>query len=373
MLFWTGWFHPTSVGPPTSGPPPRRPSTKCTRRAPRRKSCAAAYPDLEAEFTDTVYSPRRRSTDRARHDRRRRHRLGRRRWLQAGQRGGSPTRHGACQLGRSHDMFNEIAAGNGTGIASTLLLSVTPPEFVGLGLQRGVFCSEDVPRTSLEEVVALGAQALPAFPESVLSPASAATAGLRRLCDLGCAGRRRGGAPAGSQRRTGAVPRRNLRRGHRAVLAGCANSDPERVAGGEFPRNSARHDVITGNACPAVVMGAFLADPSALVDEGPRGRGDGASLHRPLTTSQCSALTGRQIRDRFRIGEGVRVPPLPAVAVHAAVDVGLPAATGQHPVVLRDRVSLGRRTRDGQLRAVLSGLLETTRGPRRGSRRPARA
>jgi pimeloyl-ACP methyl ester carboxylesterase len=66
-------------------------------------------------------------------------------------------------------MIHEIAAGDGAGIASSVIQYLPPAGLVGLGLQWSVFCSEDLPRTSVDEVVALGSEALPGFPESVLS------------------------------------------------------------------------------------------------------------------------------------------------------------------------------------------------------------
>ena len=66
-------------------------------------------------------------------------------------------------------MIHEIAAGDGAGIASSVIQYLPPAGLVGLGLQWSVFCSEDIPRTSADEVVALASDALPGFPERVLS------------------------------------------------------------------------------------------------------------------------------------------------------------------------------------------------------------
>jgi pimeloyl-ACP methyl ester carboxylesterase len=66
-------------------------------------------------------------------------------------------------------MIHEIAAGDGAGIASSVIQYLPPAGLVGLGLQWSVFCSEDLPRTSPAEALALASEALPDFSENVLS------------------------------------------------------------------------------------------------------------------------------------------------------------------------------------------------------------
>ena len=230
-----------------------------------QKSCAAAYPDLEEEFTDTVTrldaDPLTVPVTNAAGD-----------TVSVVVDGYKLANAVVLRLATGPansavlpQMIHEIAAGNGTGIASTLLLSVTPPEFVGLGLQWGVFCSEDVPRTSLEEVVALGAQALPAFPESVLSllPQLPRVFADCAIWDVPAADE------AAHQPAVSDVPVLFLGGTFDAVTAPYWQdaATPTLSASQVVNFPGLGHHVITQNACPVVVMGAFLADPSAPVDE----------------------------------------------------------------------------------------------------------
>ncbi len=131
-------------------------------------ACAAAYPDLEAEFTETVnrldaeplvvpVSTAPGETVEVTIDG---YKFANAVVLLLA---GGPA--ASADLPR---MIHEIAAGDGAAVAATILSFVPPSGFVGLGLQWGVFCRESIPQTSLEEVVTSGRHALPEFPEGVL-------------------------------------------------------------------------------------------------------------------------------------------------------------------------------------------------------------
>jgi pimeloyl-ACP methyl ester carboxylesterase len=66
-------------------------------------------------------------------------------------------------------MIAELAAGDPQRIATLRLTQVTPPGFVGYGLQLGVACSEWIPFDGEREVLAQGRDALPRYPRSVLA------------------------------------------------------------------------------------------------------------------------------------------------------------------------------------------------------------
>ncbi len=66
-------------------------------------------------------------------------------------------------------LIHNLATGDGTQTAAAILGDVFPPLFDGYGLQWGVVCGEWATNTSPERVKAVGKQALPDFPDSVLS------------------------------------------------------------------------------------------------------------------------------------------------------------------------------------------------------------
>ncbi|WP_187432505.1 alpha/beta fold hydrolase [Agromyces mariniharenae] len=162
-------------------------------------------------------------------------------------------------------MIHEIAAGDGTGIASSVIQYLPPAGVVGLGLQWGVFCSEDLPRTSLEEVVALGSEALPGFPESVLSllPQVPRFFADCEIWDVPPADER-AHAEAVSD-----VPALFLGGTFDAVTspswqdAATPTLSASQVV--NFP--GLGHQVILQDPCPVEVINSFLADPAAPVDE----------------------------------------------------------------------------------------------------------
>lgn len=227
-------------------------------------ACAAAYPDLAAEFTATVA----RLTD-------------------APLTVSVPDANGAMvdvvlggyQLAnaialllaggpagwtRAPDMIHRIAQGDGTAVATTVMSMVPPPEFIGLGLQWGAFCQEFVARTDLDEVLARGRAALPGFPDDALRflPQIPWAFDDCEIWDVG-------EAPA--QARTpveSAVPVLVMGGTFDAVTAvswGDALtgglSDMQSVA---FP--GLGHQVFLQSPCPATVMRGFLAQPGAAID-----------------------------------------------------------------------------------------------------------
>lgn len=64
-----------------------------------------------------------------------------------------------------------LAAGDATDFATFRAASVAPPGFVGYGLTYGVFCAEQVPFSTRAEVLAVGRQAFPGYPATVLAEA----------------------------------------------------------------------------------------------------------------------------------------------------------------------------------------------------------
>lgn len=162
-------------------------------------------------------------------------------------------------------MIHEIAAGDGAGIASTVARSGPPPGLLGLGLQWGVFCSEDVPRTDLEEVVELGAEALPEFPESVLAllpqvPRFFADCAIWDVAPAGEAAH----APAVSD-----VPVLFLGGTFDAVTAPYWQEAATPTLSASQVVNFAGlgHHVIMQDPCPLAVMTGFLAEPAVPVDD----------------------------------------------------------------------------------------------------------
>jgi pimeloyl-ACP methyl ester carboxylesterase len=72
------------------------------------------------------------------------------------------------QLARIPAMIHKLAMGDPTDVAHALA-AVTPPNILSHGVMYSVLCRESVARTSPEKVLAAGKQALPDFPEAVLS------------------------------------------------------------------------------------------------------------------------------------------------------------------------------------------------------------
>jgi pimeloyl-ACP methyl ester carboxylesterase len=64
---------------------------------------------------------------------------------------------------------HDLATGDGVKAAGALLPSSGPIGLFGYGLQLGVRCREYVPLTSQEQMQVVGKQALPGFPDAVLS------------------------------------------------------------------------------------------------------------------------------------------------------------------------------------------------------------
>jgi pimeloyl-ACP methyl ester carboxylesterase len=66
-------------------------------------------------------------------------------------------------------LVHNLAAGDGTEAAAEILAQHLPPDFVSYGLQLGVICSEMVAETDQKTAQAIGKAALLDFPSSVLS------------------------------------------------------------------------------------------------------------------------------------------------------------------------------------------------------------
>lgn len=163
------------------------------------------------------------------------------------------------------EAIHRIAAGDGAAIATWIVQFVPPPDFVGLGLQWGVFCSEDVPRTSLDEVVALGSEALPDFPETVLGllPQVPRFFADCAIWDVAAASEE-AHAPAVSD-----VPVLFLGGTFDAVTAPYWQDAATPTLSASQVVNFAGlgHHVIVQDPCPLTVMHSFYADPSAPLDE----------------------------------------------------------------------------------------------------------
>ena len=230
-----------------------------------QEACAAAYPDLEAEFTDTI------------------NRLEAEPMVVPVTTAAGETvsvvvdgyklanvavlrlATGPAYSAELPQLIHEIASGDATGIASSVVQYLPPAGLVGLGLQWSVFCSEDIPRTSLDEVVALASDALPEFPESVLSqlPQVPRFFADCAIWDV---------APADEH-----------------AHADTVSDVPVLFVGGTFDAVTATywqdaatpflsasqvvnfpglgHQVILQNPCPVVVINSFLADPEAPITE----------------------------------------------------------------------------------------------------------
>ncbi|MGI9030938.1 MAG: alpha/beta fold hydrolase [Ilumatobacteraceae bacterium] len=228
-------------------------------------ACAAAYPDLEAEFTDTVNrldaAPLVVPVSNASGD-----------TVEVTIDGYKFANAVLLLLAvgpaASKDlprMIHEIAAGDGAAMAATILSSVPPSGFVGLGLQWGVVCREAVPQTSLDEVVTTGRQVLPDFPEGVLRllPQVPRFFDDCAIWDVGIADAQAGEAVVSG------VPVLIMGGTFDAVTA---PSWQEAVTPGlnasqvvNFP--GLGHQVFLQSACPVAVMRAFVAAPDEPVDK----------------------------------------------------------------------------------------------------------
>lgn len=228
-------------------------------------ACAAAYPDLAREFTDTVA-----------------------RLAESPLTVAVPDASGAMidvvidgyQLANitvlllaggpagwtlAPGMIHRLAHGDGTSAATFVKSFVPPAGFVGLGLQWGVFCQEYVAQTDPHETLARARAALPGFPDETLrflpqipwafqdcaiwdvgeAPAEARAAAESDLPVL---------VMGGTFDAVTAVSWGD------ALVGGLTNS--QSVA---FP--GLGHQVLLQSPCPVAVMGGFLADPDAAVDE----------------------------------------------------------------------------------------------------------
>jgi pimeloyl-ACP methyl ester carboxylesterase len=65
-------------------------------------------------------------------------------------------------------MIHDAANGDGRSAATALLVGVSPPGLLGVGLVLGAYCREMVAQTTPEETAATAKAALPDFPDEVL-------------------------------------------------------------------------------------------------------------------------------------------------------------------------------------------------------------
>jgi pimeloyl-ACP methyl ester carboxylesterase len=161
-------------------------------------------------------------------------------------------------------MIHRLANGDGTSAATFAKSFVPAPDFIGLGLQWGVFCQEYVVQTDPDEVLTRARAALPGFPDETL----------RFLPQIpwafqDCAIWDVGEAPP----ETRAPVESDL---PVLVMGGTfdavtAVSWGDALVGGltnlqavAFP--GLGHQVLPQSPCPVTVMGGFLADPDAAVD-----------------------------------------------------------------------------------------------------------
>ncbi len=228
-------------------------------------ACAAAYPDLEQEFTDTVVRLAETPLTVTIPD--------------AGGGGGTVDvvvdgyqlanatilllASGPRTWSLAPAMIHGIAQGDGTAAATFVRDFVPPANLVGLGLQWGAFCQEFVAQTDVDDVVARGREALPGFPDDVL----------RFLPQIpwafaDCATWDVGEAPEARAPVESDVPTLIMGGTFDAVtsvswgdtLTGLSNS--QSVA---FP--GLGHQVLAQSPCPVTLMRGFLAVPDAAVDD----------------------------------------------------------------------------------------------------------
>jgi pimeloyl-ACP methyl ester carboxylesterase len=229
-------------------------------------ACAAAYPELEREFTDTVTRlaetpltvaiPDTGGATGATID-----------VVVDGYRLANATvlllASGPRGWTLAPSMIHQIALGDGTAAATFVKGSVPPADLVGLGLQWGAFCQEYVAQTDVDEVVARGKEVLPGFPDDVLRFLPQIPWGFDdcAIWDVGEDAAAR--APVESD-----VPFLILGGTFDAVtavawrdaLTGLSNS--QSVA---FP--GLGHQVLLQSPCPVTVMRGFLSDPDGAVDD----------------------------------------------------------------------------------------------------------
>lgn len=227
-------------------------------------ACAAAYPELEREFTDTVARLADTPLTVAIPD----------------ASGGTVDvvidgyqlanitilllASGPASWSHAPDMIHRLAQGDGASAATFIRNFVPPPGWIGLGLQWGVFCQEFGVITDSDEVLARAKTALPGFPDETLQflpqvPWFFDDCAIWDVGDAGAEAR----APVESN-----IPTLVMAGTFDAVTAPTWGealtglSDSQSVA---FP--GLGHHVATQSPCAMEVIDSFLADPDAAVDD----------------------------------------------------------------------------------------------------------
>ncbi|HET8780210.1 MAG TPA: alpha/beta fold hydrolase [Agromyces sp.] len=227
--------------------------------------CAAAYPDLAREFTETV--ARLTETPLT---------------VQVADASGAPVdvvidgyqlanttaillASGPAGWKAAPGMIHRLAQGDGTTAATLQRSIVPPPDLVGLGLQWGVFCQEYVAQTDLDEVLERGREVLPGFPDDTLRflpqiPWAFDDCAIWDVGEADAATR----APVESDLPVlvmgGTFDAVTAVSWGDALVGGLTNA--QFVA---FP--GLGHQVLPQSPCPVTVMRDFLADPDAAIDD----------------------------------------------------------------------------------------------------------
>ena len=227
-------------------------------------ACAAAYPELEREFTDTVDRLSDTPLTVAIPD----------------ASGGTVEvvidgyqlanitllllASGPERWSHAPDMIHRLAQGDGVSAATLIKNYVPPAGWIGLGLQWGVFCGEFGVIADPDEVLAHARTVLPGFPDETLAflpqvPWFFDDCAIWDVGDAGAAAR----APVESD-----IPTLIMAGTFDAVTAPTWGealtglSDSQTVA---FP--GLGHHVFNQSPCAAEVMNNFLTDPDAAVDD----------------------------------------------------------------------------------------------------------
>ncbi|MFC7245009.1 alpha/beta hydrolase [Catellatospora aurea] len=226
--------------------------------------CAAAYPDLKAEFTAAVNRLNRTPLQVTVNDAAGRpvqvvidgYTLA---WLVTGQ-----SYTGPSGFATIPSMIHTAAQGDGREAAAARLARVAPPGLAGYGLGFGAYCREMASWSSTEDVAAAGKAALPGFPDDVLRlimvpgrlfaecaawDVGSATAAERAPIVSDVPSLLMGGAM------DGVTPAAWTE----VVAKGLRNSETIAIPG-------AGHDVIAQSPCARSMMDAFFDDPTRPVD-----------------------------------------------------------------------------------------------------------
>jgi pimeloyl-ACP methyl ester carboxylesterase len=157
-------------------------------------------------------------------------------------------------------LISQVARGDGTLAARTLIGTITPPDLTGYGLTFGVFCREQVAFTTAKQNLAIAQKALPAFPKAVLQFAPQAPY-LFNICRIWNAGK---ASPHVREALHTTIPILLLSGSFDAItpprfarVAKQASPHSQLVV---FP--GLGHDVLIASECGRSVVDSFLQHPS---------------------------------------------------------------------------------------------------------------